>query len=196
MPVPILAIGAGMLGGAALEFVYARGHPSTKDVIVGGVLGGLPIGIGLGGAVRLGRKAKKLHKFGRHYQTGVMSYGSKVLGAAGQRPGRWPHLGLRPEMFAIGVGAGSNYVVGQLYDLTQQSRRDQHASRSGRSKSRTSTRGASTTKSGASSKSGRRKPSQRRRGPKGRRSRGNSRRPTPWCRRHNRRHFCKYTRKR
>lgn len=47
-----------------------------------------------------------------------------------------------------------------------------------------------------SSTSGRRKASQRSRGPKGRRSRGNSRRPSPWCWRHKRRHFCKYTRKR
>ncbi len=196
MPVPILAIGAGMLGGAALEFVYARGHPSTKDVVVGGILGGLPIGIGLGGVVRLGRKAKKLHKFGRHYQTGVMSYGSKVIGAATSKTGRWPHLGLRPEMFAIGVGAGSNYVVGQLYDLTQQSRGGQDTSRTGKPSKVGSSTSPLTPKSGTSSKSGRRKPSQRRRGPKGRRSRGNSRRPAPWCRRHNRRHFCKYTRKR
>jgi len=47
-----------------------------------------------------------------------------------------------------------------------------------------------------SSTSGRRKASPRSRVPKGRRSRGNSRRPTPWCSRHKKRHFCQFTRKR
>ena len=194
MPIPIIAIGAGVVSGIAMEYVFAGGHPSKKGIATGAFLGALPIGLGARATVKGLQKAKKLHKFGRHYQTGVMSYGSKVLGAASQRAGRWPNLSLRPETFAITAGAGSNYVVGQLYDLTRKSRRDQHASRSGRSSSRTSTRGASTTQSVSSSKR-RTAGTPKGKGTKSRRlsSRG---RPTPWCRRHNRRHFCKYTRKR
>ena len=112
--------------------------------------------------------------------------------------GRNPAMGLPVPDVGFGFTAVANSSSRLQWENNKksQSRGGQDTSRTGKPEKVGSSTSPLTLKSGASSKPGRRKPSQRRRGPKGRRSRGNSRRPTPWCRRHNRRHFCKYTRKR
>ncbi len=101
------------------------------------------------------------------------------------------------------------------WDVTsgyRKSRGGQDTSRTGKPSARKSMRGLSANdlidlldkelyasrsrkrKSGTSFKPGRRKASPRSRGSKERRSRRNSRRPTTWCWRHKKLHWCKYTR--
>ncbi len=112
--------------------------------------------------------------------------------------GNSPVMGLPVPDVGFGLTSVANSSSRLAWENNKKSvsRGGQDTSRTGKPSKVGSSTSPLTPKSGTSSKSGRRKPSQRRRGPKGRRSRGNSRRPTPWCRRHNRRHFCKYTRKR
>ncbi len=109
----------------------------------------------------------------------------------------------------IGIMAVPNSSSRMIWESKKQSKGGQDTSRTGSPKARKSIRGPSALdpldkkayasrsrkrKSGTSSKPGRRKASSRSRGTKERRSRRNSRRPTPWCWRHKKLHWCKYTR--
>ena len=46
MPVPIVAIGLGMAGGVAFEFVTSAGKASKRDYAVSAAVGALPVGLG------------------------------------------------------------------------------------------------------------------------------------------------------
>ncbi len=121
-------------------------------------MGALPVGLGARATLKLVQKARKLHKFGKHYQTGVLSYTGKILGAATQRPGYFPNLSLRPEMVGITSGMAAGYTVGQLYDA-HKSRGGEHTSRSRTPQSRKPIRGPSAPK-------GRSRPSSKKTGEK------------------------------
>lgn len=115
MPVPIVAIGLGMAGGVAFEYVTSAGRPTRKGLATSAVIGALPVGLGFRAGAKGVSKVRKLHKFGRHHPADV-GYGTKVVGAATQRPGHFPNLSLRPEARAIGSGVAANVVVGMAYD--------------------------------------------------------------------------------
>ena len=104
-----------MAGGVAFEFVSSAGRASKRDYAVSAAVGALPVGLGFRAGAKGVSKAKKLHKFGKYHPADV-GYGSKVAGAAVQRPGHFPNLSLRPEARAIGSGVAANIVVGMAYD--------------------------------------------------------------------------------
>lgn len=121
MPIPIVAVGLGMAGGVAFEFVTSAGRPTKKGLATSAVIGALPVGLGFRAGAKGVSKARKLHKFGRHHPSDA-SYGAKVVGAASQRPGHFPNLSLRPEARAVGSGVAANIVVGMVYDRITHSR--------------------------------------------------------------------------
>ncbi len=170
IPLPLAYVGAvaaGAAAGVAFEYVTSMGQASQRDLVVGGVMGALPVGLGARATVKLVQKGRKLHKFGKYYQPGVLHYSGKVIGAATQRPGLFPNLSLRPEMVGITSGVAASYVVGQLYDASK-SRPGEHTSRSGTPETGKSIPGASAQKGRSrpsSKKPGRRTPLADRRGP-------------------------------
>ena len=121
MPVPVVAIGLGMAGGVAFEYVTSAGRPTKKGLATSAVIGALPVGLGFRAGAKGVSKIRKLHKFGKHHPAEV-GYGTKVAGAAVQRPGHFPNLSLRSEARAIGSGVAANVVVGMAYDKLTHSR--------------------------------------------------------------------------
>lgn len=110
MPVPIVAIGLGMAGGAAFEYVTSGGRASKRDYAVSALVGGIP-GAGLGARASLKgiSKVSKLRRYSRKHgdvpadiPLALLSKGSAA--------------NIRPELTAIGVGVGANVVVGMAYD--------------------------------------------------------------------------------
>ena len=133
MPVPIVAIGLGMAGGVAFEAITSAGRASKRDYVVSALVGGIP-GAGLGARAGL-KGASKVSKL-RHYDR---RYGDKPGDIARVMLSKESSINIRPELAAIGVGVGSNVVVGMAYD------RITHSS-SGGNGTKTSTR-TTTTKS-------------------------------------------------
>lgn len=110
MPIPIVAIGLGMAGGVAFEYVTSAGRASKKELAVSAALGALPVGLGFRAGAKGVSKARHLGKWRK-------AHGSKsAIAAAGQPAGRFPGLSVRPEVKAIGSGVAANIVVGMAYD--------------------------------------------------------------------------------
>lgn len=143
MPVPLGAVALGAAAGVAVEYVFARGKPTTKEIATGAVLGALPVGLTARSAVKGVSTVRSLHKFGRHYQPGVMKYSDKVIMAALTKPGKWPYMSLRPQIRAVGSGAAASAGANIGYDLLM-SRGGEHTSRSGTPQTRKGKAGKST----------------------------------------------------
>lgn len=110
MPIPIVAIGLGMAGGVAFEYVTSAGRASKKELAVSAAVGALPVGLGFRAGAKGVSKARHLGKWRK-------AHGSKsAIAAAGQPAGRFPGLSVRPEAKAIGSGVAANVVVGMAYD--------------------------------------------------------------------------------
>ena len=110
MPLPIVAIGLGMAGGVAFEFVTSAGRASKRDLAVSAAVGALPVGLGFRAGGKAISKARHLGKWRK-------AHGSKsAAAAAGQPAHRFPGLSLRPEVGAIGSGVAANVAVGMAYD--------------------------------------------------------------------------------
>lgn len=110
MPVPIVAIGLGMAGGVAFEYVTSAGKPTKKGLAVSALTGALPVGLGFRAGAKGVSKARHLGKWRK-------AHGSKsAIAAAGQPAGRFPGLSVRPEVKAVGSGVAANVVVGMAYD--------------------------------------------------------------------------------
>ena len=52
MPIPIAAIGLGMAGGVAFEYVTSAGRPTKKGLVTSAVIGALPVGLGFRAGAR------------------------------------------------------------------------------------------------------------------------------------------------
>ncbi len=133
-------------------------------------------------------------KFGvRFGSVGMTTIGDTFLGS--MYMGGMPEANLPIPTFGLGITAVPNTSSRWVYEQNK-SRPGEHTSRSGTPQTRKSIRGASAQKrkSTTSSKKGRGS------GARLRVSRGNrlrkSRRTVPWCRVHNKRHYCRLTRKR
>lgn len=110
MPIPIVAIGLGMAGGVAFEYVTSAGRASKKELAVSAAVGALPVGLGFRAGAKGVSKARHLGKWRK-------AHGSKsAIAAAGQPAGRFPGLSVRPEVKAVGSGVAANIVVGMAYD--------------------------------------------------------------------------------
>ncbi len=138
------------------------------------------------------------HKFGVRYGgVGMTTIGETALG--GMYMGGMPEADLPIPTFGFGITAVPNTSSRLVYERNK-SRPGEHTRRTSRVagplKTRKSIRGASAPKrrSSTSSKKGRGS------GARLRVSRGHrlrkSRRTVPWCRLHNKRHYCRLTRKR
>lgn len=92
------------------------GKASKREYAIAATIGALPVGLGVRGTMQGVSKLRKLHKFGKHYQPGVLSYQRKVMAAAIQPVGRFPGLSLRPEAKVLATGAAANYAVSKTYD--------------------------------------------------------------------------------
>ena len=114
MPVPIVAIGLGMVGGVAFEAITSAGRASKRDYAISAAVGVLPVGLGFRAGAKGVSKLSKLRKFGRMSSANCKS--KDVTLAAIQPAGRYPNLSLRPEARAIGSGVAANIVVGMAYD--------------------------------------------------------------------------------
>lgn len=119
MPAPIIAVGLGALGGVALEYVTTGGNLTRRGVATSAAVGAIPgVGLGVGGAIRLGTKLGKIHTYAHR----IEKYDDlKTLGMATVVPGSRVYLG--GSAYAIASGAAANYVVGMAYDkITHSSR--------------------------------------------------------------------------
>ena len=112
MPAPIIAIGLGALGGVAIEYVTTGGNLTKRGVATSAAVGAIPgVGLGVGGAIRLGTNLGKIHTYAHR----IEKYDDfKTLGMATVKPGSRVYLGGHAS--AIATGAAANYVVGMAYD--------------------------------------------------------------------------------
>ena len=104
--VPIIYAVGGAAAGVGIGHV-ARGGKSTKQQVVGdAVLGALPVGLGLGGAVKLGKNVSKV----RYYRRGVDTMTDIPL--ALMHPHSAAYIG--PQVRAIASGYAAGIAVGHL----------------------------------------------------------------------------------
>jgi len=72
MPLPAIAVGmaVGAIGNLTMEYVLSGGKASRQDYQHAAIVGALPVGLGLGGGIRLGRKVAHtgvaIRSIGRH----------------------------------------------------------------------------------------------------------------------------------
>lgn len=72
MPLPAIAVGmaVGAIGNLTIEYVLSGGKASRQDYQHAAIVGALPVGLGLGGGIRLGRKVAHtgvaIRSIGRH----------------------------------------------------------------------------------------------------------------------------------
>lgn len=109
MPVPLVAIGLGVAGGIAFEYVTSAGKASKRDYAVAGAVGALPVGLGFRAASKGASKLSKLRHFSRKH--GDEFSDIPFLLTLKESP-----INLRPEAYAIGSGVAANVVVGIAYD--------------------------------------------------------------------------------
>ena len=127
MPAPIIANGLGALGGVDLEYVTTGGNVTKRGIATSAAVGAIPgVGMGVGGAIRLGTKLGKIHTYAHR----IKKYDDlKTLGMATVVPGSRVYLG--GSAYAIASGAAANYVVGMAYDRITHSSSGTRAPRQG-----------------------------------------------------------------
>lgn len=140
--VPILYAAGGAAAGVGIGHL-ARGGKSTRQQVVGdAVLGALPVGLGLGGAVKLGKNVSKI----RYYRRGVDTMADIPLVL--MHPHSAAYIG--PQVRAIASGYGAGIAVGHLsqrfvadMNKKSQSRGGEHTASSRTPGARKSMRGPS-----------------------------------------------------
>lgn len=137
MPVPIVAIGVGALGGIAIEYVTTAGKPTKKGLVISGTVGAIPgVGLGVRGALS---GATKLGKIGSYLHRLEKADDIKTLGLAAVHPRSRVFLG--GTAYAIASGAAASHVVGMTYDrITHSSSGDNGTSNSTRTSTTQRTR--------------------------------------------------------
>lgn len=112
MPVPIVPIVLGALGGIAIEYATTGGNPSKRGIVISGTVGAIPgVGLGVRGALS---GATKLGKIGSYLHRLEKADDIKTLGLAAVHPRSRVFLG--GTAYAIASGAAASYVVGMAYD--------------------------------------------------------------------------------
>jgi hypothetical protein len=112
MPVPLVAIGLGMAGGAVITYVTSGGDPTKKELAVGMAVGGIPgVGLGVGGALKLGTRLGRLGS--------ITARARKLkdlppIGLAATFPSSPLYIG--QGVYGIGSGMATTYVLGIAYD--------------------------------------------------------------------------------
>lgn len=112
MPVPVVAIAAGIAGSVALEYIVQGGKMSQKETVTAIAIGSIPgVGLGLKGSIKLGQKlgtaatlvskSKKLDDI-------------KMIGQATVIPGSKVYLGR--SLWLLSSGAAANVAIGKIYD--------------------------------------------------------------------------------
>lgn len=116
MAVPLLgAMAIGAVAGAATEIALSFGTASRDDIAKSAMVGALPVGLGLGASLKLGKKLSKA----RHLKQ--FKKGDKVSAAAAiyARPVSPNYIGRDVRMIASGVVAA--HVIDRAYDYYTQS---------------------------------------------------------------------------
>lgn len=112
MPVPLVAIGLGMAGGAVITYVTSGGDPTKKELAVGMAVGGIPgVGLGVGGALKLGTRLGRLGS--------ITARARKLkdlppIGLAATFPSSPLYIG--QGVYGLGSGMAATYVLGIAYD--------------------------------------------------------------------------------
>ena len=96
----------------AIEYATTGGNLTRRGVATSAAVGAIPgVGLGVGGAIRLGTKLGKIHSYAHRIER---VDDLKTLGMATVVPGSRVYLG--GSAYAIASGAAANYVVGMAYD--------------------------------------------------------------------------------
>ena len=140
--VPILYAVGGAAAGVGIGHVARGGKSTQQQVVSDAVLGALPVGLGLGGAVKLGKNVSKL----RHYRRGVDTLSDIPLVLL--HPHSSAYVG--PQLRAIASGYAAGIAVGHLsqrfvadMNKKSKSRGGQHTASGGRPVVRKTMRGPS-----------------------------------------------------
>ena len=140
--VPIIYAVGGAAAGVGIGHVARGGRSTKRQVVSDAVLGALPVGLGLGGAAKLGKNVSKV----RYYRRGVDTMTDIPL--ALMHPHSAAYIG--PQLRAIASGYAAGRVVGHLsqrfvadMNKKSQSRGGEHTASSRTPVARKSMRGPS-----------------------------------------------------